>query len=779
MKVISLLREVVIKDKDTGELRKILSVGDEYRTAGFLSLTRCPSDVSPASGGDSESIKPTVRRCFPLFTPLMTDYCLDAEESKSLDKAISAGNKLVEELENPESRFSGRVTVDEMTGKWLDFHPNIGVGSAQVKALLFDTFNEAMDEYFYRMEVGKLTEKQKHQEETVKKKFDAIKAEQESRIKSLLDKAEECLTKAHLVEENVKLVEDACLVINTGIQNDLSWADLQTLIQLEKSKGRPIAMAIRSLKLHVGLIEVELPSEKSPLLVDVDIRLGAFANSSRYYDLRKNTLDKLERTKAAFEQAMKSAEAKVRADSKREKRKTQHLVAKRKPFWFEKFNWFISSDRYLVLSGRDMHQNEYLVKRLLKSGDAYAHADLTGASSVIIKGHQKLASTMDDPAPIPHRTLIEAGAFSLCFSKAWESKIVTSAWWVHADQVSKTAPSGEYLATGSFMIRGKKNFLPPAQLVLGFGFMFLLDEESTQRHKAQRLEREALRREAGESPPGENQLVKESKFLEQLSITSTASEDQGEIIVAENLATSKKSQAAAKQKYQPPTPKSTTTSTKDKVRGKHGKQKKLKDKYKDQDEEERRVRMGLIHGIKAQASAKLAESPAKHSTVTPKASREEKVHKQEKDDSHQKDQDTVINSPDNATNELADAFADVDMVIGPSELSVIDCLTGQPTENDTLTGAIAVSAPFLVLQHYKYRVKLMPGTLKRGTAAKTSLSLIFSENRTSMSSRDKELIRSVPDTELNTTMPSKVRIAASGVELSKIKRSSAKSKRAR
>lgn len=39
-------------------------------------------------------------------------------------------------------------------------------------------------------------------------------------------------------------------------------------------------------------------------------------------------------------------------------------------------------------------------------------------------------------------------------------------------QVSKTAPTGEYLSTGSFMIRGKKNFLPPCYLVYGFGFLF-------------------------------------------------------------------------------------------------------------------------------------------------------------------------------------------------------------------------------------------------------------------------------------------------------------------
>ena len=50
--------------------------------------------------------------------------------------------------------------------------------------------------------------------------------------------------------------------------------------------------------------------------------------------------------------------------------------------------------------------------------------------------------------------------------------MATNAWWVNHDQVSKTAPAGEYLTSGSFMIRGKKNFLPPGQLIAGFGFMF-------------------------------------------------------------------------------------------------------------------------------------------------------------------------------------------------------------------------------------------------------------------------------------------------------------------
>lgn len=63
-------------------------------------------------------------------------------------------------------------------------------------------------------------------------------------------------------------------------------------------------------------------------------------------------------------------------------------------------------------------------------------------------------------------------------------------------QVSKTAPSGEYLTTGSFMIRGKKNYLPPSHLVMGFSVMFKLDESSIVNHindrKVRKLEDDAI-----------------------------------------------------------------------------------------------------------------------------------------------------------------------------------------------------------------------------------------------------------------------------------------------
>ena len=63
-------------------------------------------------------------------------------------------------------------------------------------------------------------------------------------------------------------------------------------------------------------------------------------------------------------------------------------VAPRKPFWFERFNWFVTSENLLVIAGRDAQQNELIVKRHLSRGDVYVHADLRGAASTVVKNPQ-------------------------------------------------------------------------------------------------------------------------------------------------------------------------------------------------------------------------------------------------------------------------------------------------------------------------------------------------------------------------------------------------------
>ena len=72
-----------------------------------------------------------------------------------------------------------------------------------------------------------------------------------------------------------------------------------------------------------------------------------------------------------------------------------------------------------MISGRDVQQNELLVKKYLNKGDIYLHADYHGASSTIIKGATK-------DGVILNTTIDEAAMAAAARSKAWENKVLFS-----------------------------------------------------------------------------------------------------------------------------------------------------------------------------------------------------------------------------------------------------------------------------------------------------------------------------------------------------------------
>lgn len=101
------------------------------------------------------------------------------------------------------------------------------------------------------------------------------------------------------------------------------------------------------------------------LQVELDLDFNAYANARAHYEKRKQHMVKQQKTVDANEKALKAAEkrAQQQLSQVRTKSAIQHV---RKPLWFEKFNWFVSSENYLVISGRDAQQNELIVKRYLK-----------------------------------------------------------------------------------------------------------------------------------------------------------------------------------------------------------------------------------------------------------------------------------------------------------------------------------------------------------------------------------------------------------------------------
>ncbi|KAJ0736365.1 putative transcription factor interactor and regulator CCHC(Zn) family [Helianthus annuus] len=352
----------------------------------------------------------------------------------------------------------------------------------------FETFDAALDEFYSKIESQRAEQQQQAKESSAMQKLSKIRNDQENRVQILKKEVDRAVTMAELIEYNLEDVDAAILAVRVALANGMNWDDLTRMVKEEKKSGNPVAGLIDKLHLErnsMSLLlsnnldemdddEITQPVEK----VEVDLSLSAHANARRWYEQKKKQESKQEKTLTAHAKAFKAAEKKTRQQLSQEK-SVAAISHIRKVHWFEKFNWFISSENYLVISGRDAQQNEMIVKRYMSKGDLYVHAELHGASSTVIKNHKP-------DSPVPPLTLNQAGSFTVCHSQAWNSKIVTSAWWVYPHQVSKTAPTGEYLTVGSFMIRGKKNFLPPHPLIMGFGILFRLDETSLGSHLNER-----------------------------------------------------------------------------------------------------------------------------------------------------------------------------------------------------------------------------------------------------------------------------------------------------
>lgn len=540
-----------------------------------------------------------------------------------------------------------------------EFHPMLYKQHESHPFLELPSFNQAVDEFFSKMESQKLDLKAVQQEREAMKKLANIRNDHEKRLANLHQVQEIDEQKARLIEMNQPLIDHAIQVVRSALANQIAWKEIEELVAEATRKGDPVAKTIKKLKLstnHITLLlsypyaEGDSDSDSNelnkPQLVDIDLDLTAFANARKYFGEKKNASKKEQKTIESSHKAFKSAEKKAKQTLK-ESAAIATIRKARKVLWFEKFYWFISSDNYIVVGGRDRQQNELLVKRYLKAGDVYVHADLHGASSIIVKN-------FSSSNRIPPRTLQEAGLMAVGYSAAWEAKVMTTAWWVESSQVSKTAPSGEYLTTGSFMIRGKKNFLPPCPIVLGFGLLFRLEEGSVERHlndrkpkalddEAPSLDMELADEHVSCSSDSESdqdekkdyeRSVEDARTLLSLShvtneeevafpdtivpmSTSSSGNQKAVKILNEEEAytiigdvpTVNKAQWEGKGKEESGKPNQLSKKTLDSgdqekeeqktqqstaKRGQKGKMKKIKEKYKDQDEDERQLKMELL-----------------------------------------------------------------------------------------------------------------------------------------------------------------------------------------
>src|SRR2546426_3645066 len=169
-------------------------------------------------------------------------------------------------------------------------------------------------------------------------------------------------------------------------------------------------------------------------------------NAQLLYERKKEAREKAEKVVAAIEETKRELERATKAAAKVLARPK---VKATKKFWFEAYRWFLSSEGFLVVGGRDAKTNDAVVKKHLQDGDRYVHADVHGAPSCVVKDGSKAGEG----------TLREAFACALAWSKAWSAGLASgSAVWVNPEQVSEQAESGEFLGRGAWVVRGKRNY---------------------------------------------------------------------------------------------------------------------------------------------------------------------------------------------------------------------------------------------------------------------------------------------------------------------------------
>ncbi len=171
-------------------------------------------------------------------------------------------------------------------------------------------------------------------------------------------------------------------------------------------------------------------------------------NAARYFEKAKKAKKKL---RGAI-QALQRSKEKLESFQEEEERLVEKTLPKPKKEWYEKFKWFVSSEGFLVVSGKDARTNELIVKKHAQPTDLVIHTDMAGSPFTVVKGGAEASLT----------TLREAAGFTFAHSKAWRNGFSTTPiFYVKPEQVTKQAPPGTFLPTGAFIIRGRTNYVEP------------------------------------------------------------------------------------------------------------------------------------------------------------------------------------------------------------------------------------------------------------------------------------------------------------------------------
>ncbi|WP_455367911.1 ribosome rescue protein RqcH [[Eubacterium] cellulosolvens] len=367
---------------------------------------------------------------------------IDEQKSEELFNAI---RRLYDEHHS--TIIKPRIVLDS-DGKPIDVIPTFIHIYEKYHQQEFQTFNEALDEYFSSLYLENI---QKESTSPQKSKIEEIE-----RIITSLTEEKKNIEKdinwntqiGNSIQENILVIQD----LITKIDPNKSLIDLKKehsnqIIDLDK-KNKRMKITLSGFEFWIYYTE------------------SAYRNAGIFFNNAKNLRKKLEGVKSSLSKMSNQLQT-IETQLTQKKKEEPTLKVKRKKEWYEKFRWFWSSNDFLILIGKDAGTNQLLIERYTIADDIVFHADVHGAPFIVIKTEGKT---------VPEQTLLEAAIAAASYSRAWATGYSSAdVYWVKPEQLSKKPPSGEYLARGMYMIYGPRNYYKSVKLQLAIGVIFIDD----------------------------------------------------------------------------------------------------------------------------------------------------------------------------------------------------------------------------------------------------------------------------------------------------------------
>lgn len=308
------------------------------------------------------------------------------------------------------------------------FKPHL-LESLGAKIVNEESFSLALGEYFIRLF-----------EEGLKEEKDKIAPQIKATIERYLNEASNLRRMGAMLLSNIDYLENLRM---KAMELRSSGASAEKII--EALSGEYPIIGVDELRKEVT---VKIEDQIFKIKLEESVGKQASEIFSRAKKLEEKAEKAREVMKKRLEQGKKEYPKKV-------------FKAVKKRAWYTSFRYFFSSEGFLVVGGKDASQNEALVRKYLAPQDIFLHADIHGGPAVIVKTEGRTPG---------EKTIYEAAQLAAVFSRAWEAGFASiDVYWVYGSQVSKKAPSGEYLSRGAFMVYGKRNYLRNTPLEWSIG----------------------------------------------------------------------------------------------------------------------------------------------------------------------------------------------------------------------------------------------------------------------------------------------------------------------